>query len=75
MGGRGGWVIALGEPPSPPAKLVRSTISYHVCRRGTYFEFSLVFPDLRASQVRYQSREIGTTVAGQKVPGHCLYFI
>lgn len=37
-------------------------------KRGTYFDFSLVFPDLRASQVRYQSREIGTTVAGQKGP-------
>jgi hypothetical protein len=36
-------------------------------RRGTYFDFALVFPDLRLSQVNYQSRKIGTTVAGQKV--------
>jgi hypothetical protein len=38
-----------------------------VFRRGTYFDFALVFPDLRLSQVNYQSRKIGTTVAGQKV--------
>jgi hypothetical protein len=38
-----------------------------VLRRGTYFDFALVFPDLRLSQVNYQSRKIGTTVAGQKV--------
>jgi hypothetical protein len=41
-----------------------------VFRRGTYFDFALVFPDLRLSQVNYQSRKIGTTVAGQKVNRH-----
>jgi hypothetical protein len=41
-----------------------------VFRRGTYFDFALVFPDLRLSQVNYQSRKIGTTVAGQKVNKH-----
>jgi hypothetical protein len=40
---------------------------FFVFRRGTYFDFALVFPDLRLSQVNYQSRKIGTTVAGQKV--------
>ncbi len=40
---------------------------FSVFRRGTYFDFALVFPDLRLSQVNYQSRKIGTTVAGQKV--------
>ena len=37
-------------------------------RRGTYFDFSLVYPDLRQSP-RCQSRDIGTTVAGQRVRG------
>jgi len=36
-------------------------------RRGTYFDFSLVYPDLRQS-IRCQSRDIGTTVAGQRGP-------
>merc|ERR1719342_1680576 len=36
-------------------------------RRGTYFDFSLVYPDLRQSP-RCQSRDIGTTVAGQRGP-------
>jgi len=36
-------------------------------RRGTYFDFSLVFPDLRQGP-RCSSRDIGTTVAGQKGP-------
>ena len=35
-------------------------------RRGTYFDFSLVYPDLRQSP-RCQTRDIGTTVAGQRV--------
>jgi len=35
-------------------------------RRGTYFDFALVYPDLRTSA--YRSRDIGTTVAGQKGP-------
>ena len=47
-------------------------------RRGTYFDFSLVYPDLRQSP-RCQSRDIGTTVAGQRVGGvrkeKKLYFI
>ena len=34
--------------------------------RGTYFDFALVYPDLRTGN-RYISRDIGTTVAGQKV--------
>merc|ERR1719150_121062 len=36
-------------------------------RRGTYFDFSLVYPDLRQSP-RCQTRDIGTTVAGQRGP-------
>ena len=35
-------------------------------RRGTYFDFSLIYPDMRQSP-RCQSRDIGTTVAGQRV--------
>merc|ERR1719334_1631402 len=36
-------------------------------RRGTYFDFALVFPDLRQGP-RCSSRDIGTTVAGQRGP-------
>ena len=35
-------------------------------RRGTYFDFAIVYPDLRQGP-RCSSRDIGTTVAGQKV--------
>ena len=37
-------------------------------RRGTYFDFAIVYPDLRQGP-RCSSRDIGTTVAGQKVRG------
>jgi histone deacetylase complex subunit SAP18 len=37
-------------------------------RRGTYFDFALVFPDLGMRTSQYRSRDIGTTVAGQKGP-------
>ncbi|CAG0901327.1 unnamed protein product [Darwinula stevensoni] len=33
-------------------------------RRGTYFDFSLVYPEVRGSG--YRMRDIGTTVSGQK---------
>ena len=36
-------------------------------RRGTYFDFSLVYPDLRSQNPRCQTREIGTTVASKQV--------
>jgi len=36
-------------------------------RRGTYFDFAIVYPDLRQGP-RCSSRDIGTTVAGQKGP-------
>jgi len=35
-------------------------------RRGTYFDFSLVFPDLRGMNPRCQTRDIGTTVAAKQ---------
>ncbi|QQP50978.1 Histone deacetylase complex subunit SAP18, partial [Caligus rogercresseyi] len=34
-------------------------------RKGTFFDFALVFPNLSS---RYLSRDIGTTVSGQKGP-------
>ncbi len=38
-------------------------------RRGTYFDFALVFPSPRPSAANhYTSRDIGTTVSGQKGP-------
>lgn len=36
-------------------------------RRGTYFDFAIVYPDLRQGP-RCNTRDIGTTVAGQKGP-------
>ncbi|PSN53321.1 Histone deacetylase complex subunit SAP18 [Blattella germanica] len=33
-------------------------------RKGTYFDFSLVFPDMRSPG--YRMREIGTTCSGQR---------
>ena len=39
-------------------------------RRGTYFDFAIVYPDLRQGP-RCSSRDIGTTVAGQKVRVQC----
>jgi len=36
-------------------------------RRGTYFDFALVYPDLRQGP-RCQTRDIGTTIASQKGP-------
>ncbi|XP_046397988.1 histone deacetylase complex subunit SAP18 [Ischnura elegans] len=33
-------------------------------RKGTYFDFALVSPDMRSSG--YRMREIGTTISGQK---------
>ena len=39
-------------------------------RRGTYFDFAIVYPDLRQGP-RCSSRDIGTTVAGQKVGVQC----
>lgn len=33
-------------------------------RKGTYFDFSLVFPDVRSPG--YRMREIGTTCSGQR---------
>ena len=35
-------------------------------RRGTYFDFALVYPDLRQNP-RCQTRDVGTTISGQKV--------
>ena len=35
-------------------------------RRGTYFDFALVYPDLRQGP-RCQTRDLGTTIASQKV--------
>ena len=35
-------------------------------RRGTYFDFALVYPDLRQGP-RCQTRDIGTTIASQRV--------
>ena len=35
-------------------------------RRGTYFDFALVYPDLRQGP-RCQTRDVGTTISGQKV--------
>ena len=45
-------------------------------RRGTYFDFAIVYPDLRQGP-RCSSRDIGTTVAGQKVGVYCCswYFL
>ena len=42
-------------------------------RRGTYFDFAIVYPDLRQGP-RCSSRDIGTTVAGQKVRSSMLHF-
>merc|ERR1719411_2382617 len=36
-------------------------------RRGTYFDFALVYPDLRQNP-RCQTRDVGTTISGQKGP-------
>jgi len=36
-------------------------------RRGTYFDFAVVYPDLRQGP-RCNTRDIGTTVAGQRGP-------
>merc|ERR1712154_227572 len=36
-------------------------------RRGTYFDFALVYPDLRQGP-RCQTRDVGTTISGQKGP-------
>ena len=35
-------------------------------RRGTYFDFALVYPDLRQGP-RCQTRDVGTTIASQRV--------
>ena len=35
-------------------------------RRGTYFDFALVYPDLRQNP-RCQTRDVGTTIASQRV--------
>ena len=43
-------------------------------RRGTYFDFALVYPDLRQGP-RCQTRDVGTTIASQRVSqegGQCL---
>ncbi len=38
-------------------------------RRGTYFDFALVYPNPRVNATtHYASRDIGTTVTGQKGP-------
>ena len=48
------------------ARLVGIVIQlYFIFRRGTHFEFALVYPDLRMG--KYLSRDIGQTVAGNKV--------
>jgi len=36
-------------------------------RRGTYFDFALVYPDLRGQNPRCQTRDIGTTIASKQV--------
>jgi len=36
-------------------------------RRGTYFDFALVYPDLRQGP-RCQTRDVGTTIASQRGP-------
>jgi len=36
-------------------------------RRGTYFDFALVYPDLRQGP-RCQTRDLGTTIASQRGP-------
>jgi len=36
-------------------------------RRGTYFDFALVYPDLRQNP-RCQTRDVGTTIASQRGP-------
>ena len=35
-------------------------------RRGTYFDFALVYPDLRQGP-RCQTRDVGTTISSQRV--------
>lgn len=38
-------------------------------RRGTYFDFAAVYPNLRQGAAQhYNMRDIGTTVSGQKGP-------
>ena len=37
-------------------------------RRGTFFDFAVVFPNRGRGEGSFSSRDIGTTVSGQKGP-------